>query len=395
MVQGAGPGEPTWEVRQGDAMQLVRALPSNSVHLSVTSVPYFWLRHYLEEGHEDKGLEIGWESGVEEWAERLADLYEEILRVTHPSGLAFVNCGDKVLDKEVLGAPWRMAFAIQRRGWKLKSDVVWHKPNGIPEPDRGRPALTHEYIFQFGKSRDSFWDHDGGRIQTGGEASWGAYADALGSNKGADAARFGEGYRKRSTPITHPLGSGLRSVWKIPTNRKSRSKIHYADYPDEIPRRCIAAGSSEGGCCSECLEPLRRVVELGEANLEAQKACGGDSRGEYRGNAQRQGTKGKEDPSEVKRRILNSLRERHTVRWDKRCDCRDAGVKPCLVLDPFSGSGTTGIVAVRLGRSYLGFELNEHYAADSRGFLAEELEARGKLPPVKGEVPGQLDLFGV
>jgi len=368
---------PDWRVLCGDALTLARELPDNSIHLSVTSVPYFWLRHYLPTDHDDKALEIGWERSVEEWAERLADLYAEILRATHPSGLTFVNCGDKIKNKELFGAPWRLAFAIQARGWKLKCDNIWHKPNSIPEPDRGRSAIAHEYIFQFGKSRDSFWDHDGGRIKTGQESSWEEYEAALGSNKGADAERWAEGYRKCSKPITHPLGSGLRSVWRIPTNRQRRSKLHFADYPDEIARRCIAAGSSAAGCCSECGEPYRRIVQRGKPSLEAQKACGGNSDGGYGGKTQRPQPKGKESPSDLKRRILAGLRERKTVGWEAGCAC-GAPVRPCMVLDPFSGSGTTGIVAVRLGRAYTGFELNPEYAEESRQLIAAEVDRMGR-----------------
>jgi hypothetical protein len=152
---------------------------------------------------------------------------------------------------------------------------------------------------------------------------------------------------------------------------------HFATFPQRLVEPCILAGTSEHGCCSICGAPFRRIVERGAELLE-QKRRGGSARdGQYHGKAQKvyAGT-GAQDPSAVKARILEGMRERRTVGWKPGCRHTLREIEPCTVLDPFAGSGTTGLVAERLGRAFIGIELNPAYVEmASRRLAPSEVSA--------------------
>lgn len=172
-------------------------------------------------------------------------------------------------------------------------------------------------------------------------------------------------------------GSKLRTVWQIPTTRDNPHK-HPASFPPELPKRCILLGSSRLGCCPRCLCPvLPRYEKSPEPDLDAQRRCGGNQSGEYHGRARRDYSATlSQDPSETKRRILAGMRPVRLVGGEPTCKCLAslAEAIPCTVLDPFSGSGTTGEMALRNGRCYIGIDINpadlEHQAR-TLGPLAE------------------------
>lgn len=129
----------------------------------------------------------------------------------------------------------------------------------------------------------------------------------------------------------------------------------------------MLAGTSAHGCCADCGAPWRRVVEKGEPDLEHQRACGGNADGGYDGAETKDYDAAlAQSPGATKERILAGLRERRTVAWEPTCKCETSDVVPATVLDPFAGSGTTGLVANGLGRDFIGCEINPEYAEIAR-----------------------------
>lgn len=266
-----------------------------------------------------------------------------------------------VKPKDLVGIPWMVAFALRAQGWYLRSDVIWHKPNPMPESISDRPTKAHEYLFLLAKSDDYFYDAHPIREGVTGNAH------ARGSGLGRKAAATARGRVRQNASFSASVtgvvgGRNRRSVWTIPT--APYPGAHFATYPPRLVEPCILAGTSEHGCCSVCGAPFTRIVEKGEELLE-QKVVGGCNRdGQYHGKATKayDGT-GAQDPSAVKARILAGMRERITVGWKPGCRHTLREIEPCVVLDPFAGSGTTGMVAGKLGRSFVGIDLNPSYIA--------------------------------
>jgi DNA modification methylase len=387
----------------GDVRQELKKLHSESIHCVVTSPPYWGLRDY---GSKDQ---LGLEKTPEQYIDNMVKVFREVKRVLRNDGTVWLNLGDsyagsngsrgitentpsvkkgdKLLlkriegrnftehkdggmpiispdsiglkHKDLVGIPWRVALALQADGWYLRSDIIWNKPNPMPEPVKDRPTKSHEYIFLLTKSAKYYYDHEAikepysessiERInqvtfdsQTGGDKDYG---------KVSVHSKNTNSIRGTLEKFKENLGSGRnrRSVWDITV--KSYPGAHFATFPEEIPELCIKAGTSEGGCCLECGTPYNRIVEKGE------KVSSED----YKGKGKKDYASAlAENPSDVKRRTLESMRQVIYKGWEAGCDCE--GVKiPCTVLDPFAGSGTTCAVASRLGRDSIGIELNEEY----------------------------------
>lgn len=251
----------------------------------------------------------------------------------------------------------------------LASGVLTHnsKPNAMPGSALDRTTTAHELIWLI--TRKARYFYDGFPLRTPAksppqaQAKWPAqwesapgshgrihrqgrmsqhYADAYGSNKGADANRYGEGYRKRSPALTHPAGANIRSVWRFPT--QPYRDAHYATFPEELARRCILAGTSEHGACAQCGAPWERVLDRSVfvEDPTPKPAINGVG-----GAGQTHGFEG----------MPRAAVERTTAGWKPTCRCGTEEVVPCVVLDPFLGSGTTAAVALRHGRSAVGSEL--------------------------------------
>ena len=170
----------------------------------------------------------------------------------------------------------------------------------------------------------------------------------------------GDGSRRNEIWGAENPYRNLRNVWSI--SPKGYAGAHFATFPPALVERCIRAGSSAHGCCSECGSPFERVIEKGETLDEWKKSCGADSHGEYNGVAQKDyAAHGVQDASAVKARILAGMVEKRTAGWRRTCKCTSGGVMPSRVLDPFGGSGTTGLVADILGRDATLIELNPEY----------------------------------
>ena len=359
--------QPT-RVIQGDVLTVLAALPADSVHCVVTSPPYWGLRDYGVEG------QIGLEPTPEAYVAKMVAVFREVRRVLRPDGTLWLNIGDSyagsgkgdnpngkqgtnegtrfdsptsgvvptgLKPKDLVGIPWRLAFALQADGWWLRSDIIWHKPNPMPESVTDRPTKSHEYVFLLTKAARYYYDAEAVK-----EAAEYGYSTEIGAkiwNRSGVPGEMGHTPGARTIP-----GNGgtrnLRDVWTIPS--QPYPEAHFATYPEALVEKPILAGTSEKGCCAECGNPWIREV----------KASGGTIGRSWHDH---------ESDLEVGQRAENAAKGGHgykveTLGWRATCT-HDAAVVPCTVLDCFLGAGTTLVVARRLGRSGIGIELSPEY----------------------------------
>jgi len=281
--------------------------------------------------------------------------------------------------KDLVGIPWRAAYALQADGWYLRSDVIWAKPNPMPESVRDRPTKAHEYVFLLSKGPMYFWDQEavreGGPWKPGGYAGNPARAIAMGRKPSGNEA-------PGAKPEGSEAGRNLRTVWTIAT--QPYPGAHFAVWPSALAERCIRAGSSPHGACSECGAPWVRQCE--RVSTGKRYSVGKSLEKNKAGLAT--GFSGYDDGS--------SCPEFRTTGWAPSCT-HDAARRPCVVLDPFSGAGTTGLVAARLGRDYIGIEQSAEYARLSRQRIVSELGADRETLERLGEdiaSGAQVGLFG-
>jgi site-specific DNA-methyltransferase (adenine-specific) len=310
------------EILVGDALASMRNLDDGSVRTCVTSPPYWGLRDYGNDG------QLGLEPTPQEFVENLCKIFDEVWRVLADDGTVWVNLGDSyngaapnrsgangfndgrtnrdkrfsvggvqgLKPKDMVGIPWRFAFAMQERGWYLRQDIIWAKPNPMPESVTDRCTKSHEYIFLFSKQPKYFFDHEA--IQEPALHSGDRRAGQ--GRLEYDGKRQGEKGTGQEAFVSIKDFSNKRSVWNVGV--ASFKDAHFAVYPPALIEPCIKAGSAEGD----------------------------------------------------------------------------------TVLDPFSGSGTTGEVALKLGRNYVGCELNPDYARLSEKRITEALGMFADVE-VKGE----------
>jgi DNA modification methylase len=280
-----------------------------------TKLPGYYFKDLCELcGATFEDNQIGLEQSPDDFIEQLCIVFDEVWRVLKDDGTIWVNLGDSysamrdskaspdslrtgdgtrvssaanrnpenlrkagLKHKDLVGIPWRFAFAMQARGWYLRSDIIWHKPNPMPESVTDRPTKSHEYIFLMTKSPRYYYDHEAIKE----DAIWAEEKRAGQGRLHYDGKRQGEKGTGQENFVSIVDKKNKRSVWQV--NVKGYKEAHFATYPTELIEPCILAGSKEGD----------------------------------------------------------------------------------TVLDPFSGSGTTGEVALKHGRHYIGLELNPDYAAIS------------------------------
>ena len=382
----------------------------------------------------DEGItssQLGLESTPEEYVTKMVEVFREVRRVLRDDGTVWLNMGDSyggpagntrgdgagggkergemlfgalgasrdgTRSKDLVGIPWRLAFALQADGWYLRSDIIWAKPNPMPESVTDRPTKAHEYVFLLTKSARYFYDADAVREpHTAGNTQ----RQLTQPTERGDSRTFHFAVTER---FLNPAGRNLRSVWSIPT--EPFPEAHFATFPKALVEPCIKAGTSEKGCCPEC-----GAAWVRETNVEQVPDNGGGSTSD-RQFAAMPGDSGKVRGWALQR----TRREVETKGWTPTCShgsavsveaeqetsasppaggtvaggapasTRISEPIPCTVLDPFAGSGTTGVVALRLGRSFIGIELSPAYAEMARRSLETDRSRDGTLSMLNQEV---------
>ena len=370
--------------------------------------------------------QLGLEPTPDEFIRTMAEVFREVWRVLRDDGTLWLNIGDSYAGgktgrddagrnsdtfsprggnrlgsgncgngkqravpsgfkpKDLVGIPWRLAFALQADGWYLRSDIIWAKPNPMPESVTDRPTKSHEYMFLLSKQERYYFDADAiAEPSTDRESLEGrrprknhVLAQIDPNGEGRTRVGFLEGHANQAG-VTYPTRNA-RTVWSIPT--ESYVGAHFATFPRKLVEPCIKAGTSEKGCCPVCGAGWVRDVELGDIvpsghNGTPRKGIVGNSN-----NFQSQGFIGRY--------------ERSTTGWRPGCS-HDAAPVPAVVLDPFVGSGTSIVVANALGRRGIGLDLSREYLG-----LAQRRIARphAKIPRPEREgnsrdLPGQLRMF--
>lgn len=363
--------------------------------------------------------QLGLEATPEEYVAAMVEVFRGVRRVLRADGTCWLNLGDSyaaqgggkmpglyqdkrtadatweaprtppigLKPKDMVGIPWRVALALQADGWWLRSDIIWSKPNPMPESVSDRPTNAHEHVFMLSKAGRYFYDAEAVREPHAEEARpqsekrrlmrMGRGIVSVAGNgqtsKGVDG-----GLSPTHVMQTNPAGRNLRSVWTIAT--QPYPEAHFATFPDELARRCIAAGTSERGCCPECGAPWRRVVQR-QRLLDGEHPVTGAFAG----------------PDEP-RRMPNGIGHwRFSTRttalgWEPNC-CHQPEPVPCTVLDPFAGSGTTLAVARRMGRQAIGIELQSDYLPLIRARVASGALPLLELAVTAGPAGEQADLF--
>jgi DNA modification methylase len=299
--------------------------------------------------------------------------------------------------KDLIGIPWMVAFALRADGWYLRSDIIWAKPNPMPESVTDRPTKAHEYLFLLSKSARYYFDQEAVREDAEyGRRDW---SNANGNYRRAHNLKNVES--KRGLPpatvsgADPAAGRNIRSVWTVAT--QPFSEAHFATFPPDLIEPCIKAGTSEKGCCAKCGAPwVREMEQIKASSWKARKAAGHVSG--IGGSVKLQKANGGTHDFDNRVGGFGSPGERRTGGWSPSCKC-DAGKVPCMVLDPFGGAGTSGLVADRLQRNAILIELNEAYVAmaerriaGDRGGLLDLMEAES-VPEFAFDAQPNLDFI--
>ena len=215
--------------------------------MCVTSPPYFGLRSYLPDDSPDKPLEIGLEQTPDEYINAMVEVFRCVRDVLADDGTLWVNIGDSYgKAKQLLGIPWRVALALQSDGWTLRQDIVWHKPNPMPESVRDRCTSSHEYLFLLSKSERYCFDSEAMREPATSNAS-GAAASFKRTGSKREQTIPGQGYgthRPEREDVAYNETRNRRSVWTVAT--RPYKGAHFATFPPALIEPCILAGSRPG-----------------------------------------------------------------------------------------------------------------------------------------------------
>ena len=274
------------EIIIGNCLESLAELPADTFQTCITSPPYYQLRDYGVDG------QIGLEDSLEEHISALVDVFRAVRRVLRPDGTLWLNYGDKYAGgvcgggfpvddrkpeygrraspgdkvrgrfsgrstlgegfkpKDMMGLPWRLAFALQADGWWLRSDIIWHKPNPMPSSVTDRPTSSHEYMFLLSPSQKYFYDADAVR-----EKAVSIHGSGNGYKRSCRISIAGRGSDEPYTPQEH---RNLRDVWTIPT--QPLSAAHFATFPPKLVEPCIKAGSRPG---DKVLDPFGGAGTVG------------------------------------------------------------------------------------------------------------------------------------
>lgn len=245
-------------IYQGDSLEILKEFEEESINCCVTSPPYYGLRDYGVYG------QIGLENTPEQYIEKLVLVFRELKRVLKADGTLWLNLGDSYWSKkdeskkhsiykpkDLMGIPWRVALALQQDGWYLRSDIIWNKPNVIPESVIDRPTKSHEYIFLLSKSEKYYYDYESIKEESVYK-EWDPVMGSLGAF-GNNQSRARENKVKGSFNGKNGEAAfrairnkrNKRDVWTVTT--KAFKGAHFATFPIDLIEPCILAGCPEGG----------------------------------------------------------------------------------------------------------------------------------------------------
>jgi len=234
----------------GDAWETSKNIPSSFFQCIVTSPPYYGHREYSASSRQTGllDLELGREKTPQLYIERITDLFSELRRTLRDDGTLWLNLGDTYRGGQLLGIPWRVAFALQDDGWILRSEIIWEKPNAMPSSVKNRPSVSHETIFLFSKSDGYFYDADAIREphvtfspdskMKGGRNHFGKRDSTPETGKNGGDPNLHNG---RWDQAFHPLGRNKRTVWNTPLSKYRGA--HFAVFPQKLAETCILAGT--------------------------------------------------------------------------------------------------------------------------------------------------------
>ena len=316
--------------------------------------------------------QLGLEATLEAYTRHVVEVFRAIRRVLRDDGTVWLNMG---FSYDGSGNLVDQATAIRNAlvvdGWFCKAPIVLAKPNPLPESVTKRPTVSHEMVWLLAKDPGTDYFYDAEAVREPSQSSPSDVKkmverkDRIGGltkvqtdplMRGSSLTNIG---RKRA--VGDPSGRNRRSVWKIAT--QPYPGAHFATFPEALVEPCVKAGTSETGCCARCGAVWERVVlthNPGGGVLEADSRDGGQSSAALHRN-RREGTGG----------VYASGVD---LGFYQACTCDGAKRRPCLVLDPFMGSGTVGVVALRLGRRFLGVELKKEYVAMAKDRIARSLQ---------------------
>lgn len=290
-------------------------------------------------------------------------------------------------SKDLCLIPFRVAIAAQEDGWWVRSVIIWSKPNPMPESVKDRPTESHEYILMLTKSKNYYWDMEAVReAYTKPLNRWGGNSLKRDTSKTAEYKEmlnigYSSAFRVGRPMRPDESGRNIRTVWEFPT--RPYPEAHFAVFPEELPKRCIMAATSEKGNCSKCGKPWVRVVERikrGQARQDTKWAPGTEYGPSPKSTLDEPRQRGGKYLNEEQDRLHHlpgnewqKWSNNHpptTLGWKPQCTC-DAETKPAIVLDPFAGAGTVGKVAKSLGRQAILIDLSEKYCELARKRVEE------------------------
>lgn len=230
------------KILHGSCLDRLKDLEDQSINTCITSPPYWNLRDYQEEE------QLGMEETPEAFVENLVEVFREVKRVLRDDGTVWLNLGDSyLLNKQLGGMPWRVAFALQADGWYLRQDIIWHKPNPMPESVTDRCTKAHEYIFLLSKSPKYYFDNEAIKedaINVGKKVTSSKGWD-ISKGKGGHGSFHKHGRSKEFFEFTQNPKRNKRSVWTVTT--KPFKGAHFATFPMDLIEPCVLAGCPEGG----------------------------------------------------------------------------------------------------------------------------------------------------
>ncbi len=337
------------KILHGNCLDKLKELPDQSINTCITSPPYWGLRDYGEQ------KQLGMEDTPEEFVNNLIQVFREVKRVLRDDGTVWLNLGDSFLPNKQLGCiPFKVAIALQQDNWILRQDIIWHKPNPMPESVKDRCTKAHEYIFLLSKSPKYYFDNEAIKEDS----------KYHGRDKRSDRGRIKYDGKKSSNKdrklqqsfMTINPKKNKRSVWTVTT--KPFKGAHFATFPKDLIEPCVLAGCPEKTCVA-CGKPYERVIQKQKSlQVERNKRSGTDDRK----------IGGVLDKYNRENPLID-------LGLKKQCNCKTNETKSGTVLDCFGGSGTTGIVANNHYRNAVLIELNAEYIEIAR----QRIEEQGNL----------------